>query len=116
MSSHDALTNRIDRYLAGKELPGLDPGVREAGLQLRSRVSDYRDFRIAHDKVPQATRAVLYAPGVARIVLANLQVEPHYESEPPDELYRDLNAYLQRWMEYLRANASSCRLKARQRI
>lgn len=109
LESHDRLSNNIADYVAAKGLGPLSPRLRELIPRMRTRISDYRDFAIAHDKSPGVVRVVI--GGVPRI--AHIEISGQWGggkaqgvSGSPESLLVEVNEYLSVWIDFLRNNRS----------
>ncbi len=114
LDSHDDLAKRIVDYAAAKQLDVTEEFVSKAN-SWRERVSDYRDYNIAHEKSPRTLRATaLDAEGGTRMVLVRLfptERDRQVESEPLENLLPQLDQYIQNLIDVLKVNQDKTNLE-----
>ncbi len=114
LDSHDDLAKRLVAYSTAKHL-GLPEGFVSRVSSLKERVSDYRDYNIAHEKSPRTLRATGFHPdGRTRMVLVRLYPtgrDRQVESEAPEDLLPELDRYLRDLMDLLKANRAKTNLE-----
>lgn len=107
LDSHDDLVKRFTGYAEAETLT-VAPGLVQRAASWKDRVSDYRDYNIAHEKSPRTLRATAFdADGRTRMVLVRLYPtdrDQQIESESPDKLLPDLDAYIQEMLGFLTMN------------
>jgi hypothetical protein len=114
LDSHDDLVKRLSKYAAAKGMI-VPTGLIEKATVWKKRVSDYRDYNIAHEKSPRTLRATSFdTDGRTRMVLMRLYPttrDQQVESEPLDDLLPELDAYIREILDLLRTNHGKTNLK-----
>lgn len=114
LDSHDDLAKRLVDYAAAKQLDVTEDFVSKSN-SWKERVSDYRDYHIAHEKSSRTLRATAFdAEGQTSMVLVRLYPlggDRQVESEPLENLLPELDQYIQNLVEFLKANRGKTNLE-----
>jgi hypothetical protein len=114
LDSHDDLVKRIESYASSIPLQLPDPFVPMAKL-LKTDVSDFRDYQIAHEKSPRTVRGMQYdGAGATRLVMVQLYPtakDEQREGRSPKDLLADIDDYLREFMALIRSNRERSRLR-----
>jgi hypothetical protein len=111
LHSHDQLVKRLDAYVAaiGIRVP---PELSRELQSLKQRISDFRDYQIAHEQSPYMARGTLFGLGQEpRIVLMKIPpagsppvTQPHAQSEAIQELMIAIDCHIGRLIDLYEAN------------
>jgi len=115
LDSHDDLSKRLSAYAAAKGLVVPQEFV-DRVVNLRERISDFRDQKISHEKSPRTMQGTTWQMGgQPRIMMTRIfprATDPQQaESEPLPDLRVAIDAYLANVVALLRANESKTALK-----
>ena len=117
MASHDKLTKYLEGYLQNKVLT-MDPSIMETITQLKSDVSDFRDYRISHieeSRRGRVLRGTLFnADGNTRLAIGMLypkEKDRQYDTKPLDDLLVELHTYINGIVMFIEANRDKTRLE-----
>lgn len=117
LDSHDQLVKNLERYAAGRRLESGKEFQRFASMagRLKRDVSDFRDYQIAHEKSSRTTWVTLWG-GPKDIRMGLIRLYPtakdvQNESRALENLWEDLDAYLDSLVAVLSANRSKTKLK-----
>lgn len=114
LDSHDRLTKNLDAFSAIKRLD-LPSDLPEIIDRLKTDISDHRDYEIAHEKSPRTIRCTSLTPE-GKVSLIHSQVYPTYplkqtETRPLDELFEDIEKYLEAIVTFARMNREKTALR-----
>jgi hypothetical protein len=114
LDSHDNLTKYLAAYAAVKELTIL-PSFAERTVELKKRISDYRDYQIAHEKSPRTLRGTMWGPD-RRLRMSNNRVYPkasdrQVDTESLEELKNSLEDYIRDLIVLIESNADKTALR-----
>jgi hypothetical protein len=113
LDSHDDLVKNLEEYSRSLELE-VPATLMAAATSLKEKIADHRDYEVAHEKNPRSVFAtVFYADG--RTSIANTKLYPkasdkQAESKDLNELFREIDQYLQVIMNFIRSNGRHSRL------
>jgi hypothetical protein len=116
LDSHDDLAKRISKYAEAKSL-AVDQALLNAIVHLKSRISDFRDYSISHEKSPRTMAGFAYnnTGGGMRIFLTKIYPQEgrdqQVESEELEKLRPALDAYLELVIQFVETNEQKSVLK-----
>ena len=117
LASHDKLAKYLERYLDNKGLT-IDPSIMEKVTQLKTDVSDFRDYQISHVEESRRGRVmrgtIFNADGNTRLSIGMLypkEKDRQYETKPLDELLTELDTYIASVIRFLETNRNKTRLE-----
>lgn len=115
LDSHDDLSKRMEKYAAAKGL-AVTAELVAAIVNLRERVSDFRDQKISHEKSPRTMQGTSWkGEGSPTIMMTRIfprETDPQQaESEPLGDLRTAIDRYIQGVISFINANADKTRLK-----
>jgi hypothetical protein len=107
LDSHDDLARRVESYAAARDLKAPVELV-EAIQRLKTDVSDFRDYRIAHHKAPRTVRGTMWTPsGETHMRLTQIYPtakDQDAQSGSLEELLRDIDSYLRQIVGLIETN------------
>lgn len=110
LDSHDDLAKRLDEYAKGKCLSDIPEKLRAVINVIKTEISDYRDYEIAHENSPRSMKATLFstvdqsATRVVRLRLFPTERDVQTESKSLLDLIAKLDEYLNEMLVWLNAN------------
>jgi hypothetical protein len=114
LRSHDKLSKSVLEYARVKDLK-LPDGLEIAIAELKSRVSDFRDFQIAHETSPRTMRGTIsYPHGDARVVTHKIyptEKDRQVESESLQSLKHALESYIELVIALIEDNEEKLHLR-----
>jgi hypothetical protein len=112
--SHDNLCKYLASYAEQKGLT-LPQDFIKLATELKTDVSDYRDYEIAHEKSPRRISGTIFdADGKPRIVATNLypkEKDQQVESKALEDLHKRIDEYINQVIILIRSNADKTRLQ-----
>lgn len=112
LDSHDDLSKKIESYTERKSLIVSLRFVKMIG-DLKSRICDFRDYQIAHEKSPRTMAGTTWGDSGVRISINKLypkETDTQVDSESPDQILSALEAYLDQVTTFLETNDSKTNL------
>lgn len=113
LDSHDDFTKNIQKYATNKGII-LSDGFADAIMELKNRISDFRDSQIAHEKSPRTMRGTVWGPdGYVRMASNKLypkETDRQADTESLDGLKVALEDYIGRVIGLIEANENKTRL------
>lgn len=107
LDSHDNLVKQLNTYIKMKGLTTSDALTTQAQT-LKSDVSDFRDYQIAHHKSPRTIRGVIWPEsGQARVVYTKIypkEGDTQTESRTVTELLDEIRAYVVEVVTFVQVN------------
>jgi hypothetical protein len=114
LDSHDNLVKYFEAYAEQKGLV-LSPEFRAMAKILKTDISDYRDYEIAHEKSPRRMSGTMFdSEGNMKMTAMSLyptEKDQQVESKVLHDLARDLDIYITQVIELIRTNGAKTRLK-----
>lgn len=116
LDSHDDLTKDFAVY---RETKGLRDYERfeKCLMPLKTEVSDFRDYQIAHEKSPRTIRGVCWSvrdeTSIVLIKCNPRETDVRAQGKSLDKLEEDLQIYLREMMSLIRANRDKSKLRRR---
>ena len=114
LDSHDDLTKNLESYSNARSLTILDE-LPHSARKLKSDVSDYRDYYIAHEKSPRITRGTGF-DGAGNIKIIHSKLYPkdndkQIQTKHLNDLMTDITNYLNLVIQFIEINKSKTALK-----
>lgn len=108
LDSHNDWEKGIDKYIGIKKHI-MDPELRAKISELKKKISDYRDYQIAHEKSPRTVfGTTLDKVGGIKIVTSRIYPkESEYageESVTPNEIFESVESYVEMIVSFIVAN------------
>ena len=117
LDSHDQLVKHIDSYLSTLQLPAAPRSLKHLVEVVKTTISDYRDYEIAHEKSDR-NRGLIIPPaemGPPTIhAVSIVRPDRGTQSSSPTRLIVLLNDYCGEWTRYLTSNSDRCRTPPRE--
>ncbi len=117
LDSHDDLVKNFEHYAKEKQLT-LPAGFVELAKRLKSDISDYRDYEIAHEKSPRRMNMTLWdANGNVWIGASNIyptEKDEQMQSKALHVLSKDIDTFLDEVIELVSSNRDNSRLELKQ--
>jgi hypothetical protein len=114
LDSHDDLTKNLVAYAKAKGL-AIPDEFETSVTNLRKRISDFRDYQIAHEKSPRTMRATIWGPdGHVRMASNKLypkEKDQQVDTESLSELKLALEDHVRRVINFIEVNADKTNLK-----
>jgi hypothetical protein len=114
LDSHDQLAKNLISYATQKGL-SLPSGFIALAGKLKTDISDYRDYEIAHEKSPRRMSATLLDnDGKMRIAGLNLYPtakDRQIETKKLHDLLSDIDSYIRQMIELMESNQEKTRLE-----
>jgi hypothetical protein len=116
LDSHDDLVTKLTQYCSNRGLQP-NPILLKIAAGLKERISDFRDYQIAHEKSPR-TMWVLGWSSADDLRMGLTRLNPtlrdsQRDSTPLRELARELNSYLDALVDFLSNNRDRTNLKVK---
>ena len=114
LDSHDNLVKYFEAYAEQKGL-ALPSEFMAMLKTLKTDISDYRDYEIAHEKSPRRMSGTMFdAEGNMKMTAMSLyptEKDQQVESKVLHDLARDLDIYITQVIELIRTNGAKTKLK-----
>ncbi len=125
LDSHDDMAKNFDAYTGEKKLKKILK-LDELIKKLKKDISDYRDYKISHQKSPRVIKATVFAGGKTRMSITKIypseeeqqELREDLETKFLDELKLDLETYIEYVIEFIKTNKAktNLRLEAKQKM
>jgi hypothetical protein len=114
LDSHDDLTKNLERYATEKGVT-VPAAFAVAAVDMRKRISDFRDSQIAHEKSPRTMRATSWGPD-RHVKMVSTRLYPkegdrQADTESLDDLRTALQHYTEEVVSFVESNAKKTRLQ-----
>ena len=114
LDSHDGLVKNLEAYAADKNVK-VSPEIMKAAGELKSGISDHRDYEIAHEKSPRTMFATMYdgkgSTSIASTKLYPKESDRQAQTEDLHALLTKIDDYLTLVVEFIKTNQDKTRLK-----
>ena len=108
LDSHDKLVKHLEDFSTGNNLH-LPSELMVLARELKETISDHRDYQIAHEKSPKTVHGTVVSGDQTRMITfrgyPQSKNDRTVQTEPPEELLKKIDQYLNLVMEFVKNNS-----------